>query len=318
MNQTSPHNRSIGLAYATAAFAAWGIAAPIYFRAVKDIPALEVLCHRVVWAAILLVALIHHLKRWPMVRDTWNNKRSRTILAATSVIIALNWLTYIYAVATDQLAAASFGYFISPLVMILLARFVLGEQLRKVQWIAIAIATVGVTIKGFSLGYLPWIPLALAGTFGLYGLIRKQTEAGPIVGLAFETTALFPLALLYLFLTPPLTNAPPAFGSSINATILLILAAPMTALPLLWFAAATTRLNLSTIGLMQYLGPTLQLVMATVFFNEPFEPVDWAAFGVTWLSIAIFVGDSLRSQKQTDKAQPTHNPDADCIEPGAA
>ena len=296
------HRKSVlaGLGYGVLAYGSWGFIA-IYLKAVAAVDPLEVLCHRIVWSVGILALLVQFTKRWGECRSLLRLPSTWRSMSVSTVLIAINWLVFIYAVASEQLVEASLGYFINPLVSIVLGMIFLGERLRRPQWIAVALALAGVVVYTWQVGTLPWISLTLAGSFGLYGLVRKQAKAGPIVGLFFETTLLFPIAILYLivmsitgfreivFATRPATGE--GIGS-LRMDILLAAGGLVTALPLLWFASAARRLRLSTIGFMQYTAPTIQFLIAVLVFGEPFDTARAVAFAIIWTGIVIFITDS--------------------------
>ena len=289
-----------GLGFGALAYGSWGFVA-YYFKAVAEVNPLEVLAHRVIWSVGILAVLVHLGGQWGTARDLPRHRGTWRALSVSTVLIAVNWLVFIYAVASGRLVEASLGYFINPLVSILLGLVFLGERLRPLQWVAVACAVAGVCVYTWQVGTLPWISLTLAGSFGLYGLVRKQSRAGPVVGLFFETTLLFPIAVAYLAVlgaTGDLVFAsrPPDGGAdpgSLRMDLLLCAGGLVTTLPLLWFAAAARRLRLSTIGFMQYSAPTIQFLIAVLDFGEPFDAARALAFAIIWTGIAIFVTDSI-------------------------
>ena len=223
-------------------------------------------------------------------------------LAASTLLIAVNWLTYIYAVSSDQVLEASLGYFVTPLVNVLLGCLVLGERLRPLQLVGITIAACGVVAMVVLGGGVPWIALALAGTFALYGLVRKTLPVDGLLALAMETLLLMPAAVGYIAYDHLLaTGAWGQFGLSTD--MLLALSGPVTALPLLCFGAAARRLRMTTLGFLQYLAPTIQLILAVLRFGESFRLIQMVAFGCAWLAVAIYTADSLAMlHKQHSKA----------------
>ena len=303
---TGPHaqdHRSVlaGLGFGALAYGSWGFVA-FYFKAVAAADPIEVLCHRVVWSVGILAILVHFFKQWGTARELLRLRSTWRSMSISTVLIAINWLVFIYAVVSEQLVEASLGYFINPLVSIVLGMVFLGERLRRLQWVAVAFAVAGVSIYTWRIGELPWISLTLAGSFGLYGLVRKQARAGPIVGLFFETSLLFPLALGYLVLMSITDLREIVFASrpsgdtdsvgSLKMDMLLIMCGVVTTLPLLWFASAARRLRLSTIGFMQYSAPTIQFLIAVLVFGEAFDTPRAIAFAIIWAGIAVFVIDS--------------------------
>ncbi len=312
-DEHAAHRRSVlaGLGFGVLAYGSWGFVA-FYFKAVAAVDPLEVLCHRVVWSVGILALMVQISGRWGECRDLLRLPSTWRSMSVSTVLIAVNWLVFIYAVSAGRLIEASLGYFINPLVSILLGMVFLGERLRPLQWVAVACAIVGVSIYTYQVGSLPWISLTLAGSFGLYGLVRKQAKAGPVVGLFFETTLLLPVATAYLVAMsatgireivfasrPPQGVDPTEHIGSLRMDILLAAGGVVTTLPLLWFAAAARRLRLSTIGFMQYSAPTIQFLIAVLAFGEPFNKDRAIAFAIIWTGIIIFVIDSVVRQQRS-------------------
>ena len=280
-----------GVAYGVAAYSFWGLVAA-YFKLVSVVPPLEILAHRVVWSILFLAAIITFGKRWATYGGAITNRRTIALLAASSVFIAVNWLVFIWAVTNNRLIDSSLGYFLNPLVNIVLGFLVLGERLRKWEWVSVAFAAAGVTWLIAGAGVLPWISLILAVSFGLYGLLRKLVAVTAIEGLAIETTILLPIAIGYLAYRYQAGTL--AFAHrSLRLDLLLVAAGPMTALPLLWFAAAVRRLRLATVGLLQYISPTIQFVLAVFVFGEAFGAERLVAFVFIWIAIAIYSASNI-------------------------
>lgn len=299
-----------GLGFGALAYGSWGFLA-YYFDAVREVSPFEVICHRVIWSFGILAVMVQFRGQWGEARALLRERRTWSALSVSSVLIAVNWLVFIYAVVSGRLVEASLGYFINPLVSIVLGMVFLGERLRTLQWAAVGFAVAGVGVYTAIVGTLPWISLTLALSFGLYGLIRKQTKAGPILGLFFETTLLAPLAAGYLVLLATTDAGDLVFGTrggagSLNIDVLLCLGGVVTTLPLLWFAAAARRLRLSTIGFMQYSAPTIQFLIAVLDFGEPFSAARAVAFAIIWVGIGVFVADSLRHSSQQRRARRVH------------
>ncbi len=293
-NSTGTTATRAGLAYGLTAFCFWGLV-PIYFKAVSSVPALEVLAHRVVWSVVVLGVVLTVQRRWREVIAAVTHWRTLGILAITTVLIGGNWYIFIWAVNNDQVLQASLGYFINPLVNVFLGVVFLGERLSRAGKAAVALAAVGVgwlTVLG---GELPWISLVLAFSFGLYGLLRKITPVKPVPGLMVETALMLPAALVFLAATA--SHGGLYFGTgSVRLDVLLVAAGIVTALPLLWFTAATRLLPLSTMGFIQYLAPTLQFLLAVLVFGEPLTGERLVAFAFIWAALAIFTFDQLRGQ----------------------
>jgi len=281
-------NMSSGIAYALGAYLLWGIA-PLYFHLLVRVPTVEILAHRVAWSVVLMGALVVALGRTAALRAALRQRAVLLRFAATAVLIACNWGIYIGAVNSGHVVDASLGYFINPLVSVALGTLVLHERLRPLQWVAVALAAVGVAWLTWLAGTLPWIGLALAASFGLYGLLRKTGTLGAVEGLALETALLAPLALAYL----AARGHGGPLGSDLTTALLLLASGPVTALPLMLFAAAARRLPLATLGLLQYLAPTLQLVVGVLIFGEPFGWARAAGFAAIWASLGLLAVDGL-------------------------
>jgi len=284
--------RRAGLAYGLAAYGAWGVF-PIYLKAVRTVPILEVLCHRVVWALAILLVLTGVRGELRAVADALRHRRALLVLSGSTVFIALNWLVYIYSVTHDRILESSLGYYINPLISVLLGVVLLRERLEPLMKAAALLAAAGVVWLAIGLGQLPWISLVLAFSFGLYGLLRKIAPVGALTGLTVETLLLAPLAAGYLVWAEARGRATFLSGRW-GIDVLLLLAGPVTAIPLLCFAAAARRLPLSTIGFMQYISPTLQFLLAVTVYGEPFDRARAGAFACIWVAVALFAFDSVR------------------------
>jgi chloramphenicol-sensitive protein RarD len=285
-----------GVVYALLAYGTWGLI-PAYWKLLGSVPVPEILAHRVAGTVVFSTALLFVLGRLPEVRDALRSKRERRALAAGGILISINWGVFVWAVGAGRIVDTSLGYYLNPLVNVVLGMVLLRETLTRAQGIAVALAASGVVVMLVSRGELPWISLLLATSFGLYGLMHKLTRVRPIPALVVETTALAPLAIAYLIFA-----AEPAFGALRGATPLLtglvLATGPFTALPLLWFASAARRLPLSTLGLFQYLAPTLSLLLAVFFYGEPFTPAHGAAFGLIWCALVLYTADALRTSER--------------------
>ncbi|UHC17044.1 EamA family transporter RarD [Methylobacterium currus] len=277
----------MGLIYALGAFLSWGLVVPVHFRLLDGVPAWGILAHRIVWSSLfiaLLLLALRVMRRAPR----FTLERRHAFLLLSALIIAGNWSLYLWAVQNGRMLEASLGYFINPLVNVALGALVLRETLRPLQLAAVALAGVGVVAAVVAAGTLPWIALALAVSFAIYGLIRKLVPIDPILGLGAETFALLPLALAYLFVAP----APPGQGT--GQWLLLMLTGITTAVPLMWFAAAASRLKLSTIGLMQYLSPSCLLLLSVLVYGESLPPSRALVFGLIWAGLALYALDAAR------------------------
>jgi chloramphenicol-sensitive protein RarD len=275
---------------AIACYSLWGII-PIYWKFVRDIPAAEVLIPRILWTLVLLWIVARVTGRSA---ETWaNGGRAWLWTLLSALLLAGNWTLFIYAVQSDQIVAASLGYYINPLVSTLFGLVILGERLNPIQAVAIGIAAMGVATLAIRVGELPWISLVLATTFALYGLIHKIRPQPPIAGLARETMVLAPLALgAVAFLATQPQSGLLAARPSMHAY--LALSAVVTAVPLLLFHAATRRLPLVAVGMFQYIAPTITLLLATFGYDEPFSSAQATGFGFVWLGLGVFMIDSLR------------------------
>lgn len=281
-----------GLLYGFTAYTMWGVF-PLYFKTLAHVSPWRIVCHRILWSALFLGIILAIRNEWRRLGPAVRQAHSLRLLAAGGVLIALNWLIFIYAVTTSQVLEASLGYFINPLLSVALGLIFLRERLRRGQWVAVVIAAMAVVNLAWRGEKLPWIALALAGTFGLYGLVRKKVDLPSHHALLVETMVLVPVALVGLAWLP--TSEPK--GVSPKFTFgLLALTGVITATPLLFFGAAVRRLRLSTIGFLQYIGPTLQFVVAVLAFREPLDHAKLASFGLCWVAIAVYVADSLVKQ----------------------
>ncbi|HTN54037.1 MAG TPA: EamA family transporter RarD [Anaeromyxobacter sp.] len=284
-------HKAAGVGYAAAAYLAWGVF-PLYFRSLAGVPPLEILAHRIVWSAVFLVLLLTVRRRWDGVLAELLSPGTLPRLALSAVFISANWLTYIWAVNSGHVLDASLGYFVNPLVTVLLGVVFLREPLTARQRVALALAAAGVASLVIRAHRLPGIALALALTFGLYGLVRKRVPVRATSGLLAEVMLLAPLALAWLAWLGHAGTA--HFGAGPRLTLLLASAGAVTAVPLIWFALGVQRLRLSTIGILQYLNPTLQLAIAVFAFGERFTAGHALAFGCIWAALGIYTVDALR------------------------
>ncbi|MFZ4858283.1 MAG: EamA family transporter RarD [Desulfuromonadaceae bacterium] len=280
-----------GVLYALIAYTTWG-ATPLYFKSLAGVKPLEVLAHRIVWSVALLLILTVTMRSFGRIRQVFRQPRLVATLALTTLLITSNWPVYIYAVQQGEVLQTSLGYFINPLISVLLGCLCLGEKLRPLQWLSILLATAGVAVMSHAIGHLPWISLFLAVSFALYGYLRKCAPVAPLEGLAVETVLVFVPALCYL-LYRSWSGEGGFLVGSMKLNLLLPFAGPVTTLPLLLFAAATQRLRLVTVGLMQYISPTLQFLLAVVVFHEPFDRSRLISFMLIWSGLALFAGETL-------------------------
>ena len=285
-----------GVLYALLAFSAWGLN-PIYFKAVVEIPLLEVLAHRIFWSFPFLAALIFLAKSWKAVQSAFADPRTLSLLMVSTVILAVNWSIYIWAINSDRILESSLGYYINPLVNVVLGVLVLGERLNRWRGLALVLAAAGVLNLALAGGQFPWIALSLACTFGVYGLIRKTIRVASIEGLFIETCLLLPPAFAYLFFLA--VTGQNSFGTEgREISILLILAGPGTALPLIWFTSAARRLDYATVGFFQYIGPSLQFLLAVFLYGEHFGRAHFITFGCIWTALVIFTIDGVRRSRR--------------------
>lgn len=272
------------------AYVIWGLF-PLYFKAIASVPALEIIVHRVLWSALcglLLLLLWKHPGWWAELR---HNPRRLAVLAASGTLIAVNWLTYVWAVNNGRMLEASLGYYINPLLNVLLGMLLLGERLRPLQWLAVACAAAGVAQQVWQVGSLPWVSLVLALSFGFYGLIRKQAPVAALPGLVVETWLLLPIALGWLLLHPAAVSSQASFWSTSQA-LWLAAAGPITLVPLLCFNAAARHLPYTTLGFLQYLAPTLVLLQAIFLFDEHLAPGTLLTFVLIWIGLALYSVDA--------------------------
>ncbi len=268
------------------AYTIWGLF-PLYFKALQNVPALEIIVHRALWSALFGAALLLAWKHPGWLRELRSNPKRLGVLALSGVLIASNWLVYVWAVNNGRMLEASLGYYINPLINVLLGLLLLGERLRRLQWLAVGLAALGVLQQLWQVGSIPWVSLVLALTFGFYGLIRKQAPVAALPGLVVETWLLLPLALGWLIWHPAAMSTQGAFWSTSEA-LWLIAAGPITLVPLLCFNAAARHLPYTTLGFLQYLAPTLVMLQAIFLFGEHLDPSKLLAFICIWAGLALY------------------------------
>lgn len=285
-----------GVLLALAAYFIWGIA-PAYFKLIYYVPADEILTHRVIWSFFFMVALISISRQWSTVKALLQKPKKIFMLALSAVLIGGNWLLFIWSVNNHHMLEASLGYFINPLVNILLGMLFLGERFRRMQWLAVALAACGVLVQLWTFGSLPIIALGLAFSFAFYGLVRKKIAVDAQTGMLFETLWLLPVAAIYLFgIADSATSHMGSNSWSLN--LLLIAAGVVTTIPLLCFTGAATRLRLSTLGFFQYIGPTLMFILAVTFYGETPGADKMVTFAFIWVALAIFIMDAVYTQRR--------------------
>ncbi|AMX03619.1 EamA family transporter RarD [Microbulbifer thermotolerans] len=291
-----------GLLAGVAAFLIWGLA-PLYFNLLDGIPAVEILAHRSIWSLVLAVGVLVLIGRLSDVSATLRDGKKMRILALSTLLIGSNWLVFIWAITNAHLLDASLGYYINPIVNVLLGVLILGERLRRLQWLAVVLAVIGIAHELWQFGRVPVVALLLALSFGFYGLVRKRAPVDSLTGLTIETLYMLLPALAYLLWSDsPSSNL---LANDWRTNGLLLLAGPITLTPLLLFNIAARRLNLSTLGFLQYLGPTLMLLLATLVFHEPFGEGKVITFACVWSGLLLYTADALaqrRKMRQQKKA----------------
>ncbi len=284
-----------GLAYGAGAYLLWGLF-PLYWPLLEPAGPGEVLAHRVLWSLVFVAGLLALRRRWVWVRRL--GARRTGLLAVAAAVVSVNWLGYIWGVSNGHVVETSLGYFINPLVTVLLGVLVLGERLRPVQWAALGLGAVAVLVLTADYGRPPWLALLLAFSFATYGFVKKQVGIGAVESLGVETALLAVPALAYLGWLAATGGS--TFGAGGGGhVLLLVLAGPVTAVPLLLFGAAARRLPLSVLGLLQYLAPVLQFGFGVLLFHEPMPPARLAGFALVWLALVVLTADGLRSARRT-------------------
>ncbi|MGZ8360189.1 MAG: EamA family transporter RarD [Allosphingosinicella sp.] len=287
-----PSRERAGLMLGLGAYLLWGVM-PLYFKALGHVSATQIVAHRIVWSLVFLAALVTLWRRWPTVRAALGAGRVVATLMVTALLIAINWLTYIYAVVSGHVLEASLGYYLNPLVNVLLGVVLLKERLSRAQLFATVVAAAGVAVLAAGAGSGLWISLTLAASFGLYGFVRKVAPVDSLEGLSIETAILAPISLGWILWLQQ--GGAGAFGASGFATdLLLVMGGAITAIPLLLFTAAARRLPYSTLGFLQYIAPSLQFLLAVLAFGEPLTTSHILCFGAIWAALAIFTIDGLR------------------------
>ena len=293
---------SSGVLYATLAYVCWGLF-PLYFHLLLRIGALEVVAHRTVWSLVFLLGILLARKRWQWLADVARRPRVLAAFGLSALLLSMNWLTYVWAVTSNHVLDSSLGYFMLPLVNVALGYFVLHERPRPTQWLAVAFAFAGVVWLTAQAGHPPWIALVLALTFGFYGLLRKVAVLGALEGLVLETLLLSPIAVAVLVYLSWQGSSALVSGDLVDLGWLM-LAGPLTALPLLLFAAGARRIPLTTLGVLQYISPSLQFALGIWIFHEVFEPTRLVGFALIWMALGLYSVDSWRTaRRNTDLAQ---------------
>jgi chloramphenicol-sensitive protein RarD len=285
-----------------AAWSMWGFF-PLYWPLLEPSGAVEILAHRIFWSMVVMLGVVLVTRRLASLRATFADRRTRRLLAVASILITINWGTYIWGVNNHHVVETSLGYFINPLVTVLMGVVVLGERLRRLQWAALALA--GVAVLGLTVEYgrPPWVSLVLAFSFGSYGLAKKKANAGAVESLVVETLVVSPVALGYIVFL--MATGASTFGNNGSGHVLLVVGTGLiTVLPLLCFGGAATRIPLSTLGLMQYLTPTVQFLLGILFFHEPMPAMRWVGFSLIWLALVLFTAETLRHRQRQLRIRP--------------
>jgi chloramphenicol-sensitive protein RarD len=284
-----------GLLYGLAAYGLWGVM-PIYFKWLQAVPSIDIVAHRIVWSLVALAVLVTFARAWDQVRLAIRNRRMLAVLLVTSILIGTNWLLYVYAINSGHILAGSLGYYLNPLANIVLGRFILKERLTRLQWAAVAIAAAGVAVLAAgALGTL-WISLTLCFSFATYGLLRKIIEVESLAGLTVETMILFPIALIWLIIGGAAGR--PFLGAGGTETVLLIMAGVVSTVPLLCFTAAARRLAYSSVGMLQFIAPTLQFLLAVAVYDEAFTSAHAIAFGSIWTALILYVAALVNNRRR--------------------
>jgi chloramphenicol-sensitive protein RarD len=281
--------------FGTAAYALWGLF-PLYWHHLEPAGAVEILAHRIVWSALAMALLVLVLRRTPQIVAVARDRRSLVLLTAAAVVISVNWATYIYGVNNGKVVEAALGYFINPLVTVMMGVFVLGEKLRRNQWIALGIAAFAVVVLTIDYGRLPWVALVLAFSFGTYGLAKKQAGVGPVESLTIETLVLAPIALSYVAWL--VSTGESNFGTHGTGHALLFTTTGLiTAIPLMLFGAAAIRVPLVALGLLQYLAPIIQFALGVLVFREDMPAGRWIGFGLVWVALVLFTVETINHRR---------------------
>jgi chloramphenicol-sensitive protein RarD len=289
----STHTRAawyVGLSYTL-----WGFF-PIYWKALGGISSLQLICHRIVWSFLMLTVMIARSQEFHVMWQAMRSPRVVIIYAIAAVAIATNWLIFVWAVGVNQIVQISLGYFINPLLSVVLGMVVFHERLRRLQWVSVALAAAGVAYLTVALGSVPWIALSLAVSFATYALMKKLAPLGPVQGLTFETGILFIPAAVFL-IAEELAGRGSFMHSGPLRNMLMLGSGPVTTLPLLMFAAGVRRIPLSLVGMLQYINPTLQISIGVMLYQEPFTRIQLAGFGLVWCALALFAVEGYLTRK---------------------
>lgn len=295
-----------GMVFGLAAFGMWGLL-PLYWRLLEDLGALEVLSHRMVWSLPTALVILLLVRSWSWIGPLLRRPKQLAMVALSATLISVNWGLFIWAIANDRVLESSLGYFINPLLSIAAGVLVLGERLRVLQWVAVGIGLTSVLVMSVAYGQVPWIALALSTSFAAYGLVKKQTGLDGVQGFSADTAFQFLPALGYLvYLTARGDSSFTAEGP--GQALLLVASGVATALPLIFFGAAAVRLPLSTIGMMQYIAPTMMFLLGLTVFHEEMPPERWAGFLLIWAALCVLTFDALRTARRTRRTVLAHTP----------
>lgn len=288
--------QKVGGIFAASAYTLWGIA-PLYFKSIDFVPALEILLHRILWSFLLLALILTAMQQWPRVLAVLKQPKMVAAMLGTSLLLAGNWGLFIWAVNNEHMLEASLGYYINPLFNVLLGMVFLGERLRKLQWLAVALAFTGVLIQLVYFGSLPWVALVLASSFALYGLFRKKLAVDALSGLFVESLLLLPLAIGYWahFADSASANL---FENTLSLNLWLVAAGVVTTVPLLCFIAGARRLQLSTMGFFQYIGPSFMFMFGVILYHEPLDNSKLVTFAFIWTALLVYSMDAAYKLRQ--------------------
>lgn len=291
--------RGKGVAAIIAACTIWGLS-PIYYKQLSHIPSLEVLAHRVWWSLVLFVIILAAQSRLGEVRKALSTRRNFGLIVVAATMVSVNWFLFIFAIQIGRTTETSLGYFIYPLVAVVIGRFGFGERLGVAQWLAVGLAFLAVSLLTYGLGVAPWISIALAVTFALYGTIKKELQVGPVISVTCEILLYAPLALAVIVVAQ--MGGQGGFGSNWRDSLLLIISGPITAIPLIFFSVAAKRVAMSTVGLVAYLNPILQFFCAVIIFGEPFGPWHAIAFPMIWVALTLYSISALAQDRTARRA----------------
>ena len=307
--RTAPRSdHTSGVLFAIAAFGFWGVF-PLYFSLFDGVNPIEVVAYRILWSFLFCAILLFFVRGWNAAGKALRNPRQLGLLTLASIAIAINWTTYVYSVSTNQVVESALGYFINPLLTVAMGVVILHERLNRSEVMAVAIAAVGVITIGFAEWAVPWIGLTLALSFGSYGLLKKMAGVGAVPGLTVETLVLLPVAAIALGYFE-LQGSAAVANSGWGMGILLALLGPITAIPLMWYAAAANRLPLATLGVMQYFTPSVIFILGITVFGDTVNSGEWVGFGLIWVALALFSADALRRSRRPSHPEGAEAPES--------